>query len=73
LTIYASPTHVFASMIVDGQTKFFGTSLQNPGGGAAWFAEAQTAGYTVRHVSLAGAPALHLNQSTGNVIPFNAS
>lgn len=69
LTIYASPTHVFAE--ING--KFFGTSLQNPGGGAAWFAQAQTAGYTVRHVSLQGAPAMHLNTQTGNVIPFKAA
>lgn len=66
LTIYASPTHVFAE--ING--RFFGTSLSNPGGGAGWFQEAQTAGYVVRHVSLQGAPSVHLNQQTGKLIPY---
>ena len=68
LTIYASPTHVFAE--IGG--RFFGTSMSNPGGGAGWFQRAQTAGYTIRHVSLQGNPALHL-QPNGNVIPFRTA
>ena len=50
ITIYASPGHVFAR--IGG--KFFGTSAENPGGGAGWFASANTAGFVVRHVSLGG-------------------
>jgi len=68
LTIYASPTHVFAE--VGG--RFFGTSMSNPGGGAGWFQRAQTAGYTIRHVSLQGAPAVHMTQG-GGLVPFRAA
>jgi hypothetical protein len=68
LTIYASPTHVFAEL----NGRFFGTSLSNPGGGAGWFQRAQTAGYTIRHVSLQGAPAVHMNQS-GGLVPFRSA
>ena len=65
MTIYASPTHVFAE--IGG--RFFGTSMSNPGGGAGWFQRAATAGYTVRHVSLADNPAMHMHPN-GNLIPF---
>lgn len=66
ITIYASPTHVFAE--ING--RFFGTSLANPGGGAGWFQRAATAGYAVRHVSLAGAPNMHVNNQTGAIVPY---
>jgi len=65
LTIYASPTHVFAEL----GGRFFGTSMSNPGGGAGWFQRAETAGYTIRHVSLAGAPAVHVTPQ-GGLVPF---
>jgi len=68
LTIYASPGHVFAEL----GGRFFGTSMSNPGGGAGWFQRAQTAGYTIRHVSLAGAPAMHLTPQ-GGLVPFRAA
>lgn len=52
ITIYASPTHVFAK--VGG--RYFGTSSANPGGGAGWFTSADTSGFTVRHVDLSPTP-----------------
>lgn len=66
LTIYASPTHVFAE--ING--RYFGTSMANPGGGAGWFTQAAVAGYAVRHVSLQGGPSLHLNPNNGNLIAY---
>lgn len=48
VTLYASPTHVF--MAING--KYFGTTRQNPGGGAGWFESANLAGFTVRHLPL---------------------
>jgi hypothetical protein len=68
LTIYASPDHVFAEL----NGRFFGTSMSNPGGGAGWFQRAQTAGYTIRHVSLQGAPAVHMT-GQGGLVPFRSA
>lgn len=60
ITIYASPTHVFAK--VGGE--YFGTSSANPGGGAGWFTSADTNGFTVRHVDLGGGAAGSTSTST---------
>jgi hypothetical protein len=49
VTLYANPTHVYGSIL----GRFFGTSNQNPGGGAGWFAGSPRPGFMVRH--LAGA------------------
>ena len=50
LSIYANAEHVFAS--VGG--KGFGTSAENPGGGAGWLSYGSRPGFTIRHVPLAG-------------------
>lgn len=46
VTIYASPDHVYMSILGKG----FGTSMSNPGGGAAWFNAGPRPGFVVRHV-----------------------
>ena len=46
VTIYANSGHVYMSIM----GKFFGTTRQNPGGGAGWFNGAPRAGFAVRHV-----------------------
>jgi hypothetical protein len=48
ITIYANATHTFAKI----GNSYFGTSAENPGGGAGFFKNAQTAGYQVWHVPL---------------------
>lgn len=48
ITIYANATHTFSKI----GNQYFGTSFQNPGGGADFFKSAQTAGYQVWHINL---------------------
>lgn len=50
VTLYASPSHVYMSM----GGKFFGTSTQNPGGGADWFNGSALPGFVQRHVPVTG-------------------
>ncbi len=46
VTIYSNASHVYMSIL----GHFFGTSGQNPGGGAAWYHGAPMAGFVVTHV-----------------------
>lgn len=50
ITIYANAEHTFSKI----GNQYFGTSYSNPGGGAGFFKNAQTAGYQVWHVPLTG-------------------
>lgn len=48
--VYANATHVFA--VLNGRG--WGTSRENPGGGAGWLSYNSRSGFTVRHTSDAG-------------------
>jgi TP901 family phage tail tape measure protein len=48
MTIYANPGHVYGRI----GTRFWGTSGQNPGGGAGYFDGSARLGFTVRHVDM---------------------
>lgn len=55
ITIFASPTHVFLGFRKpSGKMVYFGTSESNPGGGAGFIPSENTAGYSVRHIDVAG-------------------
>jgi methyl-accepting chemotaxis protein len=57
VTIYANPEHVFMSIFGRG----FGTSHENPGGGAGWLSYNSRPGFTVRNVSGASAGAFDID------------
>lgn len=48
ITIYANDVHVFMSFWVNGQERFWGTSKENPGGGAGWHSARSGAGFVIR-------------------------
>lgn len=50
VTLYASPSHVYMSLM----GRYFGTSLSNPGGGAAWFNGGPRPGFVQRHLATSG-------------------
>lgn len=49
VTIWAKATHVFMEVKTPTGSIFYGTSSQNPQGGAGWFKNASTAGFVPRH------------------------
>lgn len=50
VTLYASPSHVYMSLA----GRYFGTSTQNPGGGADWFSGGPRPGFVQRHIRTRG-------------------
>jgi TP901 family phage tail tape measure protein len=63
VTLYANPDHVFMSIYGRG----FGTSAENPGGGAGWLSYNSRPGFVVRHVSAAdvGMPSVRAPRVAG--------
>jgi hypothetical protein len=49
LTIYANATHVFLTVKDGGAERFWGTSNENPGGGAGWHSARSKSGFAARH------------------------
>jgi hypothetical protein len=51
ITIYANSEHVYMRFTVAGHTFYWGTSQENPGGGAGFHSSRTGSGFVVRHPS----------------------
>lgn len=51
ISVYANSGHVFMSIVINGERRYWGTSMQNPGGGPGWINARMPYGFVTRHVA----------------------